>query len=176
MKKILKVSIPICLWLLFLTGCTTNNTPTEYKTEAGGFIVNFLGVPQEEKKAVDTAMGSIDMNIYSVSKDDIAYVISTNDYPEQFVKSKNTKDILNDSRDGILSNTKGKLLYESDIQLEQFPGKELKYEVAEGAGITRQRIFLVNQRLYQISVSTGSEEKYSKEINNFFDSFKLINN
>lgn len=173
MKKIkLFFTILFCL-LLMLPGCTSSKF-VDFKSESGGFIVKFPGTPKEEKTTANTQAGPIEAISYSVSNNKISYTVAYNDYPEELVKSSKPDDILNGARDGAVTNTKGKLLNELIINLDNYPGRDFRYELSGGIGIVRQRIYLVNNRLYQIMTATESEDMFLNSITEFFDSFRLI--
>ena len=77
------------------------------------------------------------------------------------------------SRDGAVANMEGKLVSEKNVKLGKHPGREIRINVAEGKRLFRVRVYLVEQRLYQVVVFGTPETATSKDADKFLDSFKL---
>lgn len=168
-RRILIFTTLVCLVILgFITGCSKFK---EYKCESGGFIVNFPGTPEEQKQTLNTEAGSIDMYIYSVTKSNMGLAVAYCDCPDNDAEPN---DILDGACEGAVANSKGKLLSDLNIEYDSYPGRKIKYEIAGGKIIQLQQVYLVNNRLYTLIVSTEPDDMYSKDITKFFDSFKLI--
>ena len=72
-----------------------------------------------------------------------------------------------------MENLKGKLLSEKNIKLGDTPGRETQIEVAGGKKLFRARVYLADQRMYQVVVFGTKKAATSKEADRFLDSFKL---
>ncbi len=90
------------------------------------------------------------------------------------IKKSPIKDVLDSSRDGAVGNLKGELDSEKDIKLGDYPGREVRIAVDEGKKLFRARVYLVDQRLYQVVVFGTKDAATSKEADKFLDSFQLI--
>ncbi len=67
----------------------------------------------------------------------------------------------------------GKRIDEEDVFLDDHTGKQLTIELPdEKLGI--YRIFLIDDRMYQLGVEAWPEDASAKEISTFLDSFKLL--
>jgi hypothetical protein len=93
------------------------------------------------------------------------------DFPAK-IKKVPLKQIFDSSRDGAVGNLEGNLASEKDIKLGKHPGREIQI-VAGGKRLFRARVYLVDQRLYQVVVFGTKEAATSKEADKFLDSFKL---
>jgi len=145
----------------------------ELKSEQGKFSVLMPGIPNYKKHIVNTSSGMLDLHEYSLNKPDIAFSASYCDYPIEVVKQTSKKVILSNVRDGVISGMHGRLLSELIIEINGHPGRQLHAEISSGTGIMEGRIYIVENRLYQISVATGKQNAFSTDINRYLDSFKL---
>ncbi|MGH9857848.1 MAG: hypothetical protein ACRD4B_08395, partial [Acidobacteriota bacterium] len=94
------------------------------------------------------------------------------DYPKTLTDSKTPEQILEDVVNGSIDN--GQMLKKTDLTIDTFPGKE--YIASKANFSLKGRVFLVNQRLYQmISVyPPGKADALSSDIEEFLRSFQLL--
>lgn len=79
-------------------------------------------------------------------------------------------------RSGVLQNGQSQLLREQPISLNGYEGREIEYKDANGL-IGKVRIYLVDQRIYQIMTLTAQETPLratSIAAETFLDSFQLL--
>jgi hypothetical protein len=110
------------------------------------------------------------MNVIQVGK--TMYGANFCDFPAA-IKKVPPKQVFDSSRDGAIANLAGKLASEKDIKLGGHPGREIRIEVANGKQLFRVRVYLVDQRLYQVVILGTKEQATSKEADKFLDSFRL---
>ena len=159
---------------VFLNKTTFSNAYwQELKSEQGGFSVSMPGTPEYKKHIVNTSSGMLDLHEYSLNKPDIAFSASYCDYPAEVVKQTTKQIMLNNVRDGVIAGMHGRLLSELIIEMKGHPGRQLHAEISSGAGIMEGRIYIVENRLYQISVATGKQNAFSTDIGKYLDSFKF---
>jgi hypothetical protein len=94
---------------------------------------------------------------------------------EKDLKQEGFKDrYLDDARDQLVKDTKGKLGKESKIEVDGHPGRDFEISLAKGTAAVRANIYLVDRWLYTLTVQ-GKGEKVIKsaEADKFFKSFKL---
>jgi hypothetical protein len=144
----------------------------EFASKEGRFTVLMPGTPKQNKADTESDFGKgvLYMNVMQIGK--VMYGANYCDYPAE-VKKASIKKIYDASRDGAVANMKGKLDSEKDIKLGEYPGREIRIEVAEGKYLFRARVYLVEQRLYQVVILGTPEDATSKEADKFLDSFKL---
>src|SRR5262249_5697914 len=94
------------------------------------------------------------------------------DFPAE-VKKVPLKQVYDSARDGAIANMEGKLTSEKAIKLGEHTGREIRIDVAGGKRLFRARVYLGEQRLYQVVVFGMPEAATSKEADKFLDSFKL---
>lgn len=149
----------------------------EFKSEAGGFSVITPYTLKETVQSVDTQAGAIDIHIFSADRNDTSLLVGYSDYPVEIVKASDPEKMLDGSRDGAVTNVKGELVAEVKTSLNNFPGRELTISAKAENGqemILRGRIFLVDNRLYQVMAITSKGKGNSAEIGDFLASFKLL--
>jgi hypothetical protein len=90
-----------------------------------------------------------------------------------------TEARLDMARDGMIRVLSGTITSETKINLDgTYPGRELLAiftNPAEGTGILRVRIYMVDQRLYMVYVAGKKDWVHSPERDEFLDSFALTN-
>jgi flagellar basal body-associated protein FliL len=150
-----------------------------FSSSAGKFSVDYPGTPKEVKQSQPTAVGKIDIYFYQLEANNKAmlYQAGYNDYPADVVEGADPADLLNGALQGGAGAVGGTVLSQKDITLNGFPGKEARISAVSGAlkGEFTIRIYLVDNRLYQL-MAGGSVGKIDEGgINRFLNSFKLAN-
>lgn len=144
----------------------------EFASQEGRFKVLMPGTPKPEKFDTESDFGKGVLYMNSVAVDKTMYAANYCDFPAE-IKKAPIKQVFDSSRDGAVANMQGKLAGEKDIKLGDHPGREIQIEVAGGKQLFRARVYLVEQRLYQVVVMGSREAANSKEADKFLDSFKL---
>jgi len=132
------------------------------------------GTPAKVTHTMDTKLGPLDIQVFTLDQSKYSYLVSYSDYPDQILQVKSQDSILNGARDGAVAHVQGKLLGERRISLGQYPGRELTIEVPDGQHLVLMRMYLVKKRLLQVGVGTLKAKASSPNITKFFESFKLL--
>ncbi len=130
------------------------------------------GVITQEVEVVESPKGDIDFNIIATHPSSSRYVIA---YSEEVTpeRVKNTKEVLEKSRDYIIDNRVGLIkTADDDIVFENYPGKQFQLQNKNETIV--YRLLLVEQRLYILAVSQQNEAISPKSIDTFFASFRLV--
>jgi hypothetical protein len=174
MKKAVLLAISLLL-ALCLTGCSAK--PQEFKSEAGRFSIMTPVALQEEAKSLETEAGKINLHLFAAQLDDIAYVIAYSDYSPEAAPPGYAEKMLDGARNGTVGNTRGKLVSETNISLSGYPGRELVIEVRgedQPPTTFKGRLFMVKNRLYQVTVVAPRGKAGDKLVDEFLQSFKLL--
>lgn len=145
----------------------------EFTSTEGAFSVLMPKKPSRETQTVDTSLGPIEIQFFSAELADTVYMVAYSDYPAAFVAQSNPVVILDGARDGAVANVKGKLVSEHVIFIGGNTGRELRIEIPDAKMTAVSRIFLVNNRLYQVMALMPAERFSSDEITTYLDSFAL---
>ena len=160
---------------LLLAMCQGNAQPAEWKEFAskdGRFTVLFPGTPEQSKADTESDFGKGVLHMNTVQVGRTMFGAHYCDFPPD-VKKVPLKQVYDSSRDGAAENMQGKLMSEKEVKLGDHPGREIQISVANGRQLFRARVYLVEQRLYQVVVFGTKEAATSKDADKFMDSFKL---
>ncbi|MDO8646811.1 MAG: hypothetical protein Q7R70_00140 [Candidatus Diapherotrites archaeon] len=161
------------LFVFFLMGCSTNETPLkEFKPAGAGFSVLMPGTPQLQTQTMNTAIGPVDIKMYVLEKDNLGYTVGYTSYPEAAVSEKTPDQMLDGARDGAVANVFGTLTSEEILSINGNPAREFTITV-KGGGI-RARIILVKNKLYMVLVAASKDNIMKKQVGDFLESFKLV--
>jgi hypothetical protein len=163
----------VCLAAALLLAADDANTKLEdFAPKGGRFAVQMPGPPKEQTNKVNTAVGPIDVHMFVLSPDpNTAYIVGYSDYPEEMIKKSDIQKVLDGARDGAVKNVNGKLDWEKKITIDKHPGRDFAISTEHFEG--RDRIYLVNARLYQVMVVGSKDFITDKVAQKFLDSFKL---
>jgi hypothetical protein len=177
---------PECLVMMFpiycslalpmLLGALQDDLPANwmaYKSKDGKFSIHMPGEPKEKKQTV----GQLTiMVLRAEGRHDSDFVISYCDIPAAELKKGDPDKRLDQACKGAVEKSGGELRgEEKKIILDgKHPGREIVIE-KKGEIIARMRIYLVENRLYQVMV-LGNAPIFApkeKDVGVFLDSFRL---
>ena len=144
----------------------------EYRPDACRCLVLVPKTPDYSVKDVPSDVGVLKMHQYLLDYGEHAFLLTYTDYPTTLTNSKTSEQILEDVVKGSIGD--GQMLRKTDLTIDSFPGKE--YIARKGEFSLKGRVFLVNQRLYQlISVYPPSKaDALSSDVEEFLRSFRLL--
>jgi len=181
MKKT-KELIGIGFILIMIMGFVNSDEWLLFKSH--GFKIEFPKKPDLDSTVVNSAIGKLKMYtfMYDASEnkkdENLTYGVLSTEYPDSIVNSDRT-DLLpayfRNGIDGSVKNVQGKLLSEKTIELNGFPGREIKIDYKEGLAVIKMRLYLVKNKMYIIQTITMTKNEFNKSIDRFMDSFKLNN-
>lgn len=149
---------------------------TEFKSEAGRFSVLMPDKPVSQASSFDTPQGRFEQQVFTAVHTGgdglIVCVVGYTDLPKQSLVGNDLDGFFQGARDEFIKEVGGKLGSERHLTLDGHPGREIRIIVFRGE--VRLRLFLVGERLYQLSVVNANEKPIEEEaFNKFFASFKL---
>lgn len=148
----------------------------DYSPEDGKYSIQMPGKPVNKSSSQQTPAGKVTTHIAIYSDQNSAFAVSYTEYPAVLMIQMPNEKVLDGARDGRLAMGGHKLLKETHIQLmDTYPGRELQIAVAEDGGknAIRTRIFMVNNRLYQIVAIQPKDKLFSPDAVRFMDSFTI---
>lgn len=137
----------------------------------GGFSLWIpCGVMTDETKVLETDAGDLKFEVLATNPQSSRFVIA---YSQELTSAQldNREEILVRLRDRIVENTNFKLINESSIFFDDYPGKQLHLQNSGETIIFK--VYLIDRRIYLLGASQ-SEGDESKQAIAFFDSFKLL--
>ena len=162
---------------LLTTACNGASIQGEaFSSETGELRVETPAPFEETQQAIQTPVGPVEIHTFTAEAEDSAYVIAYSDYPSAIVEETNPQALLDSSRDGAVTNLGGTLLSEEAVEIDGYPGRSLVIstgaETDEPATIS-SRIYLVDNRLYQVLVVIPEGKNVEKAAAGFLESFAL---
>ncbi|MFT3703872.1 MAG: hypothetical protein QM802_16020 [Agriterribacter sp.] len=160
----------------------TPNGWVPYSTK--NWSVQFPGKPEESQQTTPTAIGDQTLNIYMYTSpdenkaDNLVYGMIQTIFPDSIVNSNKTEmvdPLMRNAVDGAAKNVQGKLLSESVISKNGYPGREVKIAFQQDAYIINARIYLVKNYLYMLQTICSKNKDNNKSSSTFMDSFELKN-
>jgi hypothetical protein len=168
------VNIALLISCVLIVGCAMGWK--KFVSLEGKFTISMpAGKPESYKIIVDTEFGPTYLILFMLdNKDGFIYSVSFIDHYPEFFQRKSRESILDDTRNGAISNVQGKLLSELPTSIKDFPGRYFTFESSNGKMIFKAKIFLVDRRLYDIMVGAPKEKQSSYNLKRFLDSFHLV--
>ncbi len=144
----------------------------------GRFSVLMPGMPKLITQTQKTYMGEIDLQMFVAQppQQEVAYVVTFNDFPDSYGQMANPRTILNDAQNMALKTTRSNLVTQRDIRSSNgHPGREVVYVNSIGK-ITKNRMYFAEGRLYQVmAITTRTQQKtLSRTITGYLNSFNVV--
>lgn len=143
----------------------------EYRSDEGGFIVRLPAEPKVTTQSTATAAGPIELTMALAETDHCAAVVSFNDIPIAAMSDPDT--LLQGGRDGVVKKLNGTIVSERPVTLDDYPGLEFVLETSKSQTYMI-RIYIVNDRLYQLLFLSSKSRIDQFDVQGFFESFQLL--
>ena len=175
-----KTIFALCTLCLLFTSFRLLNDWILYQTKHCS--IYFPSKPSFETEDMNSAVGKLKIDMYmyevpdSVADDNHLYALYETEYPENSISSDRKEkqdDFFRGAIDGSAKNVNGKILSEKKIELEGYPGHEVRIDFKDGLAVIRMRYYLVKNRLFMLQIFTETKKEQNKSIDRFMDSFKL---
>lgn len=160
------LSLIICV--SFITQTFAQTPPwTKFSSPWGRFSVLVPERPLQDDQSKDTRVGKVVMHFFTTRSQGGVFIVAYADYAISEAKQE-----LDANRDSFLKGMKATLISESDIKLQENPGRDIK-AVRDELSI-RSRIYLVGKRYYQLVSITPATLSGNVEADKFLTSFELV--
>jgi hypothetical protein len=146
-----------------------------FYSKKGDFSIVFPSTPKEHQHTTTTEIGQIELTQYIHGKDDIhAWVASFSDYPKRMIQLGNKKQLLKGIKQRILDDLHAKVVTEEKIKLDdKYDGLSFVAKAKKKDLTISYKIFLVKNRVYQLSMYSSIGAIPAQDSTDFFGSFKL---
>lgn len=155
-----------------------------FESNEGKFSVRFPGVPETTNilssfsRAEDNLTIKVQTQIFYVNPNiQNAFVAGYSDSPIFFKMAKlpDPQEFLKKSESLVVSEAKGKVVFEQESKFQDFPAREFEYAAGGKANYSvRLKYILVGGRVYEIYVVFLTTNPYPEERIIFFNSFKIL--
>jgi hypothetical protein len=169
-------AIPV---LLFATSFTILDD--WYLFDLKDFTIEFPKKPSGSNENLNTEIGKLRMEMYMYeasndADDNLVYSLMTLEYPDSLINSSKIEilpTLFRNAIDGGVKNVQGKLLTEKTIEINGFPGREVKVDYQNGLAIMKMRFYLIHNKMVVLQTITETSKENNLDALKFHDSFKL---
>lgn len=180
----MKYVLPIVAMLFFPMSLVAQIAEDEWeqlKSHEGNFIASLPMGMTYQAQEIPSEAGSITMHMFISERGNgaQAFVVFYNDIPEA-AREQGVASILENARNGALQSQNGELAGDPvDIKIGEHPGSEFHFTAsppgAEGTKVyCSWRIYVANNRMYQVGIASQGEEINEGDRSRLFDSFRLL--
>jgi hypothetical protein len=167
----------LLLAALLLAGCGSSSKWKEFRSKVGNFSVKAPVALEEQPQSSDLSIGKASAHTYLAESDGILYAVAYTEFRQEIIDAGDPEEMLSNARDTMITSLSGELVLETRKSLGNFPGRELVVDTIMPDykyGVMKARIYLVNNRLYQVMALVDKMNADTSAITRFLDSFKLI--
>lgn len=142
------------------------------------FTAEMPGAPSVKEGTEQTQAGPVKTTTWGVQTNGAFFAISTADYPPGMMTNAVPSKVLEGARDGAMANVGGTvekdigMFLDSGLPKKKYPGREFDGTTKSGLKLAA-RLFLVDDRLYQLICVTPKAGFNAADFKRFADSFKL---
>jgi hypothetical protein len=171
----------ICLLLATFSALPAQNSEDFFTDSPGKFRVKFPSQPEESFQLFESSWGTVRLIEWTSAPEEdpnLEYKVSYVDYPDSITGKLNTEEtetFFNEAQAARMNSETNELLGVFNHQIIGYTGREYRWHFKNPEKLFRERFFLVNNRLYMLSVSTSLDQNFNLGINQFLNSFELIN-
>ena len=166
-----KLTITGLIVSVLLTSALAQGEWPTFKSTEENFTISLPSEPKQERTAGRRPLGN-GHHIYSLETNRVSFTISNSFIEDPPSQPKDIKRTLDLARDLVTMVTNGKLLTDTDISIDGFPGRLVRIE--KDKKIWTLRAYLVKQRLYQLMTTEPKAKESDPAVAKFFESFQLV--
>lgn len=147
-----------------------SGTWTPFSLLKGGPSVKFPATPKPVKDRLKLASGPVEYHQFVVKAGSDLLAAGWADCAG--AELVDPQALLAEHRDALAADVKGSLVTEKPIQSAGYPGSEFVIEREDGVNLL-VRLFLVGNRVYQLTAAAPAAQSYSENAERFLASLKL---
>lgn len=148
----------------------------------GRFRILSPGELTNKADTVKTPLGNLVYHTFFFHTNDkkqenYVYMLSYCDYPELTVHSDSLdllQDFFHTTIEAAVSSVRGELMYSTDTDLDDYPGKLWRIDYLNGRGIIKTKAVVVDNRYYAVQTVTQKGRAINQASDAFLDSFRLL--
>lgn len=148
----------------------------------GRFRILSPGKMESKQDTVKTPIGKLVYHTYyfqanDKSEENYVYMLSYCDYPAYTVHSDSSElllDFFDTTVEAAVSSVRGELMYSTDTDLDDYPGKLWRIDYLNGRAIIKTKALVVNSRYYAVQTVTKKGMGVNQSADVFLDSFRLL--
>lgn len=151
----------------------------KFVSPEGAFAIMFPQKPVESQYSMESPAGKLVVHSYK-HVGTASYFLSYTDYPAPIDGPEHKTEALDHAREGGLRAVSGRLLSQTDISINGYPGRFIVVDSPNGGpngSLIQNKVYLVGSRLYSMQVAIPKGAPVSNTAaEKFLDSFELAHN
>lgn len=156
----------------------SSNKVAKYVSNTGKFKIQFP-VSNPTTNNQDINLGeNLNSTLYTFSYESstVLYMVSYNDYPQEIMKNLDVKESLNGAEKGFNKSMELTSYQKSNINIEKNRKKYsgIFYKSSGKGKYVAVKVFLIENRLYQLAIMNMEGVVAQKDINDFLNSFEIF--
>ena len=167
--------------VLFLSGLGLTNWQ-QFESYEGKFRVLTPGSMTEKVDSSHTDLGDLAYHVFYYQSekrdaDNLFYMVSYCDYPTNSIHSDSTEvleEFFQATIETAAQSVDGKVIYSTDIDYNDYPGKFWRIEYLKGDVIIKTKAFIIGTRYYSLQTIMFKNKSLNPSSDKFFDSFRIF--
>lgn len=180
----MRATVNILLCLIFSHTVYAQNNWQEYVYDAHQFKIDFFQKPDfsaDSSVFNDSLLITYfwELNVDDSQHDNAYYSVSQVTYPSYFIHSDSLFPVIeafiNSTQNSLIGDDSFKLLSSSLAEKHGYPGKVFKWKSNANDIFLEFQVYLVKNKIFELSVVSREGENHNPFITRYFDSFEIIN-
>lgn len=174
-KKIFTASLFIVLTYALTFGFQRSTPWEPFNSPEGKFSVLMPSEPELQTRDIHAENGDAKYYRYSAINGVGLFSVMYFVHPVEAKDDAEREARLELMCNGIIKNLDGKVIFDRKVKLYGYPGREFIIKKTEDGeeNVYQWKVFAVNNRLYQLAVTTDAKDSESTDVAKFFNSFAL---
>jgi hypothetical protein len=160
--------------LFALLAATGRADPTAVEDADGHFAATFPAAVSRSNQILDTDAGQIIMCKAYAAQGAASFTVIYCDYPEGYVASTGAPSIFKGAAKDAADTAKGTIRSQGDCRLGDVAGLEVLIDGPNREFVERMRLYVVGDRLFQVTYTGRPNSEAGKDALDFLDSFRLL--
>jgi len=156
----------------------TSKKIEELKFDKFNFSAQFPSKPKQSKEVAETSEGKINLTMFIAENLEHYYFVSVSEMPADVIKASTAEQMYQKGKMSALQQYQNPVvLSEKNVSTGKYKGLEFEAEgTTESVNVYMKcRLFLVDNKLYQVFAFAQKKNAVKTDLNNFLNSFKILN-
>ena len=130
-----------------------------YTIENGKFTIKLPGMPEESTETIKTNAGDIPLYTLNYETETMAFIVNMYIYPDGLLTPETSGELFDNIQTNSLQAWNGELIEAKDVQMDNFPGRQIRLQSKTSGEYFHIHLVLVKNRLYQIIAASPAKEE-----------------
>ncbi len=146
----------------------------KFSSEDLGFDIEFPpGDLREDRQTFETHLGDLRVRTFSVDSGSRAYTVTYTAFPN-YMAVMPAQMTIESAIEGVLANVRQRMGRDQEIEVNGYPGYEMRYEGRDGL-LYQHQIYVVDRYIFQVVAAAADREaSFLDDSERFFSSFEFL--